>query len=184
MSKGFVECNSINCIYCNAEIKKCRLSHKPTELNGQCSRFKEYDMKSCTKPNCIHYNISKKGKCELGNIPDPDNWYCTLYQNDIKEKKITTETCYTPHRMDEENTCPHCGHKLNETSIEIARSIRQHLKYIYNSKVIDKMAENYEEAIIDAVEDERERIIKSINEINDFSVDAIRTVIIKKIRDS
>ena len=85
-----------------------------------------------------------------------------------------------------ESTCSHCGESLeSETSLIIARRFRSSLKYMYGEKFksIDKMAENYEEAIIDAVEDDRERIIESINDIDDFTVGAIRTIIIKKIRE-
>jgi hypothetical protein len=103
--------------------------------------------------------------------------------------KINGVCCRYESEPIKESTCSHCGKSFeSRTSLDIAHIILNEIK----SKITvpdwakdraNKMAENYEEAIIDAVEDERERIIKSINDINDFDVDAIRTIIIKKIRE-
>jgi uncharacterized phage protein (TIGR01671 family) len=206
MSKKYKEIicypNCSDCINYNPLKKfRCGLSCKPTELNGQCSQFKKADFYTglkrefkveetmkCKQTDCTYYDVTFGSGCKLPYKPEYDSTVCVQYE----EKDNTTCTI-----------CPHCGKSLEpKTSLEIAQKIHKELQESFSGNItkncktrtrIDKMAENYEEAIIDAIEDERNRIInEAVNivcdidrtkyEISENTFNKIRDELVVKLR--
>jgi Ribonuclease G/E len=76
----------------------------------------------------------------------------------------------------QENICPHCGGEgvvKGETSLEMARRIHSYISSTFASSgpspiegKMEKMIDMYEEAIIDAVEDENRRIVRLLIDID------------------
>ena len=144
-----ISCVKKDCIYILDEDYNFRTESK-YDYKG-CIHYKKKEYK-CNTTTCIHYSMELNG-CDLTYVPLKTLGVCSAYVTEpIKE-----------------STCSHCGESLeSETSLIIARRFRSSLKYMYGEKFksIDKMAENYEEAIIDAVEDEQRRIVRLIIDLN------------------
>jgi len=167
-----IYCAKGDCI--NFLGSRCQYKYMPEYDSKGCIHYKKKENK-CNTTICVYYIMEING-CGLTYVPLKTHGVCSRYVTEpIKE-----------------STCPHCGKNLSDTSIEIARKILSEIRGNYDPNSlpfkIDKMAENYEEAIIDAVEDEQRRIVRLLIDL-DAPADTsyvkwseIKNIIIPKIQ--